>query len=167
MFLVQCMPKIMNRAAVVVGALALIGLLVTIAIYPSTISSLTRWITFAVLLILVIVLGCTLVTNFKNWGFNGIMLDFATQFMCHRLYLFVLPIVFLALSGAFYLLQLFQYRSFWSFGELSFDPSLDLYHKIKSPTRNYILSFFQVIQILWGTMFLKESFNYLVSSDAV
>ncbi len=102
MFLVQCMPRIMNRAAVIIGALALIGLLVTIAIYPSTISSMTRWITFGVVLFLVIVLGCTLVSNFRNWGLNGVMLDFATDFVCARLHLLVLPIVFLVLSGAFY-----------------------------------------------------------------
>lgn len=83
------------------------------------------------------------------------------------MYVFILPIVFLAMGVAFYFFQILQYRSFWSFGELRFDPAVDLYHHIKNPTSNLILSFFQIIQLIWGTMFLKEAFNYLISAEAV
>ncbi len=68
---------------------------------------------------------------------------------------------------AFYYFQALQYRSFWSFGQLRFDPEVDLYHKVINPTNHIILTIFQVIQIIWGTMFLKEAFNYLISAEAV
>lgn len=104
---------------------------------------------------------------FPNLGLNGVFLDFASKFVGHRVYPFLLPIVFLLLGVAFYYFQILQYRSFWSFGELKFDPELDLYHKIANPTNNVLLSIFQIIQLIWGTMFLKEAFNYLISAEAV
>ena len=167
MFFVQCCPRIMNRVSVVVGALALIAFTATIILYPSNISPMFRWVVFAISILFVLILVCTFAKYFPVWGLNGIFLDFATKFIRERLYLFVLPIVFLGLGVAFYFFQLLQYRSFWSFGELRFDPSVDLYHHIKNPTKNLILTFFQIIQIIWGTMFLKEAFNYLVSAEAV
>lgn len=167
MLFVQCCPRIMNRVAVVIGALALIGFTVTVLLYPSHINSMTRWIVFGLALILVLILVCTIAKYFTTWALNGVFLDYASKFLCARLYAFVLPIVFLALGAAFYFLQLLQYKAFWSFGELRFDPSIDLYHHIKNPTKNIILSIFQIIQIIWGTMFLKEAFNYLISAEAV
>ena len=167
MFFVQCCPRVMNRAAVVIGALALLAFTVTVLLYPSHINSMTRYIVFALALGLVLILICTIVKYFPSWALNGIFLDYASKFLCARLYAFVLPIVFLILGAAFYFLQLLQYKAFWSFGELRFDPSVDLYHHIKNPTKNIILSIFQIIQIIWGTMFLKEAFNYLISAEAV
>jgi hypothetical protein len=166
MLLVQCFPKFMNRAGVVVGTLALIGFAITIVVYPSKINTATRWIVFALALLFILVLLCTFARHWRTWGLNGIILAFASKFVGHRIYPLFLPIVFLGMGVAFYYFQLLQYRSFWSFGELRFDPAVDLYHKIKNPTKNYILSAFQLIQIIWGTVFLKEAFNYLVSADA-
>ena len=164
MILVQFCPRIMNRLAVVVGAIALIAVAVTVLLYPSGISPILRWIVFAIAVIFVIIMVCTFAKYFEVWGLNGVFLDFGTQFLCSRLYLFILPVVFLALGVAFYFFQILQYRSFWSFGNLRFDPAIDLYHHVEKPTRNLILTFFQIVQIAWGTMFLKEAFNYLVSA---
>jgi hypothetical protein len=157
----------MNRVIVVVGALALVAFTITVVVYPSNISSMFRWVVFAIALLFVLILVCTLAKYFQTWGLNGIYLDFATKFIGNRIYPFVLPIVFLALGAAFYFFQILQYRSFWSFGKLKFDPEIDLYHKIADPTNNTILSIFQIIQLIWGTMFLKEAFNYLISAEAV
>lgn len=167
MFFVQCCPRIMNRVAVVIGALALVAFTITVVVYPSNISPMMRWVVFAIALLFVLILVCTVVKYFQTWGLNGVFLDFSTKFIGNRIYPFVLPIFFLALGVAFYYFQILQYRSFWSFGQLKFDPELDLYHKIADPTNNIVLSIFQVIQIIWGTMFLKEAFNYLISSEAV
>lgn len=167
MFFVQCCPRIMNRVAVVVGAIALLAFTISILVYHTEVSSIARWIAFAAALLLVLVVVCTFAKYFQTWGMNGIYLDFASKFLGHRIYPFVLPIVFLGMGVAFYYFQLLQYRSFWSFGQLKFDPEINLYHKIANPTSNIILSIFQVIQIIWGTMFLKEAFNYLISAEAV
>ena len=167
MFFVQCCPRIMNRVTVVVGALALIAFTVTILVYPTQVSSFARWIVFGIALLFVLILVCTFAKYFQTWGMNGIYLDFAGKFLGHRIYPFVLPIIFLGMGVAFYYFQLLQYRSFWSYGQLKFDPEFDLYHKVAYPAKNIILTIFQVIQIIWGTMFLKESFNYLISSEAV
>lgn len=167
MLFVQCCAKIMNRVAVVVGALALIAFAITVILYPSNISSGFRWVVFIIALIFVLVMVCTFAKYWPAWGLNGIFLEFGTKFTRARPYTFVLPIVFLGLGVAFYFFQILQYRSFWAFGDLRFDPAVDLYHHIKNPTKNLILSFFQIIQIIWGTMFLKESFNYLISAEAV
>ncbi len=155
MFFVQCCPRVMNRAAV------------TILVYPSAINPMARWIAFAVALLFALICICTFAKYFQTWGLNGVFLDFATRFIGSRIYPFILPIIFLAMGFAFYVFEVLQYRSFWSFGQLKFDPSVDLYHRIQNPTRNLILSIFQIIQIIWGTMFLKEAFNYIISAEAV
>lgn len=164
MFLVQCCPRVMNRVAVIIGALALIAFTLTVILYPSNISAVFRWVVFVIAILFLLILICTFVKYWQVWGLNGIFLDFGTKFAFARLYIFILPIVFLGLGVAFYFFQILQYRSFWSFGELKFDPAIDLYHGIKNPTNNLILTFFQIIQIIWGTMFLKEAFNYLISA---
>ena len=155
MFMVQCCPRIMNRVSVIVGVLALIAFTVTIILYPSNISPIFRWVAFAVAILFVLIMVCTFAKYFSVWGLNGVFLEFGTKFICARLYLFVLPIIFLGLGVAFYFMEILMYRSFWSFGELQYDPAVDLYHRIKNPTLNFLLTFFQIIQIIWGTMFLK------------
>ena len=167
MFFVQCCPRVMNRVAVVIGGIALIAFAITVILYPSNISAVFRWVVFIIAVLFVLIMVCTFVKYWAVWGLNGIFLDFGTKFACQRIYVFVLPIVFLGLGVAFYFFQILQYRSFWSFGELRFDPAVDLYHHIKDPTKNLILTFFQFIQLIWGTMFLKEAFNYLISAEAV
>lgn len=167
MFLVQCCPRVMNRVAVVVGALALIAFTATIMLYPSNIPSGFRWVVFIIAVFFVLIMICTFAKYWQVWGLNGVFLDFGTKFAAHRLYVFILPIVFLAMGVAFYFFEILMYRSFWSFGELRFDPAIDLYHHVKNPTKNLLLTLFQVIQIIWGTMFLKEAFNYLISAEAV
>jgi hypothetical protein len=167
MFFVQCCPRVMNRVSVVVGALALIAFAATVILYPSNISPVFRWVVFIIAILFVLVLICTFAKYWQVWGLNGVFLEFAKKFVGARPYLFVLPIVFLGLGVAFYFFEILMYRSFWSFGELRYDPAVDLYHRIKNPTNNLILTFFQIIQVIWGTMFLKEAFNYLVSAEAV
>jgi hypothetical protein len=114
-----------------------------------------RWAVFALTLLFIVVLVCVFVKHFKYWGLNGVFLEFGSKFVCARIYPFLLPIVFLALGTAFYFFEIYQYRSFWSFGALKFDPEVNLYHTIANPTNNIILSIFQLIQIIWGTFFLK------------
>ena len=149
MFLVQCCPRIMNRVSVVVGVLALIAFTTTIILYPSNISPVLRWGVFIIAVLFVLIMVCTFVKYWKVWGLNGIFLEYGTKFVLARLYVLVLPIVFLSLGVAFYVIEMLIYRSFWSFGELSYDPADDLYHRIKSPTLNLILTFFQIVQLIW------------------
>lgn len=122
MLLVQCIPQIMNRAAVIIGTVAIIALAIAFIVYPSKINSETRFLVFAITLILLLIIICTFIKNFKSWGLNGIFLKYATKFICARLYLLLLPILFLGLMAAFFFFQVLQYRSFWSNGELEFDP---------------------------------------------
>jgi hypothetical protein len=118
MILVQCLPRIMNRVSVVVGVLAMIALSATIILYPSNISPLVRWIVFIVATVFLLIMVCTFVGYFRFWGLNGVFLEFGTTFVGERLYLLVLPIIFLALGAGFYFCEILMYRSFWSFGEL-------------------------------------------------
>ena len=155
MLLVQCLPKIMNRVGVVIGVLAIIGLAITTILYQNSANSPVKWIVFGIILLFFLIMICIFAKHFDTWGLYGIFLDFASKFVCQRIFPLIMPIVFLALGVAFYFFQLYQYRSYWSFGELKYDPEHELYHKIQYPTKNYILSAFQLIQIIWGTMFLK------------
>lgn len=116
MLFVQCCPRVMNRVAVVFGALALIAFTITILVYPSAINSGTRWIVFAIALLFVMISICTFAKYFQTWGYHGVFLDFSTKFLGDRIYPFLLPIVFLAMGFAFYVFEVLQYRSFWSFG---------------------------------------------------
>ncbi len=118
MILVQCLPRIMNRVSVVVGVLALIALSATIILYPSNISPLLRWIVFIIAVVFLLIMVCTFAKYFSMWGINGVFLEFGTKFIRERLYLLVLPIIFLALGAGFYFCEILMYRSFWSFGEL-------------------------------------------------
>lgn len=102
MFFVQCCPRVMNRVAVVVGALALLAFTITILVYPSAINSPIRWITFGVALLFVLISICTFAKYFQTWGYNGVFLDFGTKFVGARIYPFILPIIFLAMGFAFY-----------------------------------------------------------------
>lgn len=122
MLLVQCIPRIMNRAAVVIGALSLIGLAITILLYKSSINAATRYIVFAFILLFFLVMICVMTKHYNTWSLNGIFLDFASKFVLNRIFPLVMPIVFLGLGVAFYFFQLYQYRSFWTFGPLKFDP---------------------------------------------
>ena len=155
MLLVQCIPKIMFWVAIVLGTLGLLGLALTIILYPSSIGSMTRMIVFVLAALIFVILIITIIGNLAHMKYNLVFLQHSTKFICARLYTFVLPFVFLLLTAAFYFLQILQYRSFWSVGPLKFDPSTDLYHKPESPVTNYILSALQIIQIIWGTFFLK------------
>jgi hypothetical protein len=116
MFMVQCCPRVMNRVSVVVGVLALVALTATVILYKSNISGIFRWVVFGIALLFLLIMICTFVRYFSVWGLNGIFLDFGTKFICARLYLLVLPIVFLGLGVAFYFMEILMYRSFWSFG---------------------------------------------------
>lgn len=167
MLLVQCLPKIMNRVGVVLGVLSIIGLAITVLLYKSSINAATRYIVFGLIVLFFLIMICVFAKHSRTWGLYGIFLEYASKFVCARIFPLVMPIIFLALAVAFYYFQLYQYRSFWSFGPLQFDPEVNLYHRIQYPTKNIILSVFQIIQIIWGTLFLKEAFNYLVSSEAV
>jgi predicted membrane channel-forming protein YqfA (hemolysin III family) len=157
MLFVQCLPKAMNRVAVVLGIVAIIALAVCFIVYPSRIGSETRLVVFFLTVLFLLIILCTFAKNFRSWGLNGIFLEYSTKFVCARLYVLVLPFVFLFLMAAFLFCQLLQYRSFWSNGELKFEPETELYHKVESPTSNIILSVLQVIQIYWGIVFLKEA----------
>ena len=116
MLLVQCLPEIMNRVAVVVGLIAMIALAVCFIVYPSRIGSEIRMVVFALAILLLLIVGCTFAKNFKSWGLNGIFLRYASKFICARLYLLLLPVLFLGMLAAFFFFQILQYRSFWSNG---------------------------------------------------
>lgn len=155
MFLVQFIPKVMNVLSVVIGALSMIGLAVTVFLYKYSINPVVRYTVFVIIILFFFIMVCVFFKKFKTWGLYGVFLDYSSKFVCARIFPLVIPIIFLALMVAFYFFQLYQYRSFWSFGPLRFDPEHDLYHHIKEPAKNILLSSFQIIQIIWGTVFLK------------
>jgi hypothetical protein len=157
MILVQCCPTVMNKAAVIIGTIALIGLLVTIFASPNTLASSTQFIVLGLVVIFLVILACTLVKNWSALTLNGIFLKHSAKFIGSRIYLMFLPFLFIAFGFVFYFCQVYQYRSFWSYGPLKFDPSINLYQNLDSPTSNYIISAFQILQIIWGTAFLKEA----------
>lgn len=155
MLLVQLIPKAMFWFSIVVGTLGLLGLAVTIIVYPSSINNLTRMIVFALTVFIFLILLITVIGNMSHLKYNLVFLQHSTKFVCARLYTIVLPFVFILLIAAFYFFQILQYRSFWANGTLKFEPEKEIYHKIADPTKNYILSALQIIQIIWGTFFLK------------
>lgn len=74
MFLVQFLPRIMNRVAVVVGAVALVAFTISVAAYPSELNTPLRWVVFAFAVIFVLILVCVMAKYFQTWGMNGIYL---------------------------------------------------------------------------------------------
>jgi hypothetical protein len=120
MLLVQIIPKVMLWVSILLGTLGLLGLALTIILYPSHIGSLTRMIVFILASLIFIILLITIIGNYSHLKYNLVFLQHSTKFVCARLYTFVLPIVFIILGAAFYFFQILQYRSFWSFGNLKF-----------------------------------------------
>lgn len=155
MLFVQFCPKVMNRVAVVGGIICMIGLAVCILVYKTNVGPIFKWVVFGVIVFLVILCLITFLGNWRSWGLNGVFLDYSTKFVRARLHTFMYIPLFLAFMAAFVIFQAYQYRSFWSFGKLSFNPETSIYHKFENPIFSYILSALQFVQIVWGLSFLK------------
>ena len=72
--MVQFLPKFMNYAAIILGTLSMIALCVLIALYHTEYTA-SKWICFAVLLILVLITVFEVFFNSKAWAIHGILLD--------------------------------------------------------------------------------------------
>lgn len=59
-----------------------------------------------------------------------------------------------------------ELNSIWTHGNLDFDPSKSLYWEYDRSSAVF-LKILWVIQFVWGLNFIKESFNFIVSSYAV
>jgi hypothetical protein len=130
MLLVQCFPRVMNRVAVVGGLICLVGLAVCIMIRSTEGSSDTiKLIAFGITVVILLIVVCTFAGNWRSWGLNGVYLDYSTKFLCNRLHTLVYIPIFIFFVAAFAILQAFEYRSFWSFGKMTFDPETSLFHK--------------------------------------
>ena len=122
MLLVQCLPRTMFWISVIFGTLGLIGLAITIYLYPSEINSLTRFIVFGLTILILIIVLVSVFGNLNHLNYNIIFLENSTKFVGARLYTLLLPFIFILLTSAFFFCQILQYRSFWSYGTLKFDP---------------------------------------------
>lgn len=129
MLLVQIIPKVMFWVSIVLGIVGLLGLALTIILYPSNVGSMSRMIVFIFAVVIFLILVITIIGNLSHLKYNLVFLQHSTKFVCARLYTFVLPIVFIILGAGFFFIQILQYRSFWSYGNLKFEPATDLYHK--------------------------------------
>jgi hypothetical protein len=75
MFLVQIIPKIMFWFSVVFGTLALVGLVITILIYPSNINPMARFVILGLTALLLIVVVCSIGCNISHLKYNIIFLQ--------------------------------------------------------------------------------------------
>lgn len=160
MLFVQFLPQCMNRTAVVLGLLVMLGLVICIALYDTTYVK-SKWVAFGIFLAIIIITAITVWWNMNSWKVNGIFLKEASNMVCDRIYVLAYIPLFLILAFLFSLLLLFEFRSFWMHGNLSFQPEKYLYHELHG-SGTIILTILWFLQAVWGFTFLKEACNYLV-----
>ena len=86
--------------------------------------------------------------------------------VCDRIYVLAYIPLFVLIAVAFGFIMIYEFKSIWTHGDVTFEPEQYLYHEVKGAWPN-ILSILWVIQAIWGLTFIKESFNFCVSGTAV
>lgn len=151
--LVQCIPKIMNKAVIILAFLVVLALSICAFTYYH--DNTGRIIIGVLVLLTFIIIILSTCKNRRSLEMNGVFLDNATKMLRSDKWgtFFYIPL-FIALLTCFILLIVYEFRSFWAGGSLAFDANKSLFWEFNSPGP-IILSSFMIVQIIWGLSFLK------------
>jgi hypothetical protein len=143
----------MNFVAVGLGMLVL--LITTIAVFTySTQYTKMKIFIGIVLLLLFIFFGLTIYKHYDSLSLHSIYLKWSTKMLVDRkLTILYIPIFMLLLVGFIFMI-VGEFAGFWSAAHLNFDPHTQIYHEL-SGVYSSIMSFFLIVQFIWGLSFVK------------
>lgn len=156
--LVQCWPKFMNKAVIMLGSLVILALAICMFTYHyDAYGKIFVAILLLVLFFIIVLSSCK---NRRCVDMNGVFLSNASQMLgtSKCLTFLYIPLFILLLVG-FIFLVIYEFRSFWAGGDLSFDAESSIFWEFSS-VGPIILSVFLAIQVVWGLSFLKEACKY-------
>lgn len=153
MVLVQCCAKMMTKFVPILACVVLLGLGISLFIYPSE-SPLKIPIAIAIIIML-LVLVCSYCEHRKDMELFGIFMNHGTKMLggskcCTFLYI----LLFWVCTLGFLALLVFEFKCFWGGGNLTFDKEKSVYWEFEG-AGSTILTVLLVIQAYWGLNFLK------------
>jgi hypothetical protein len=114
-----------------------------------------KWVLASLLLVLFLIIALSSCKNRRALNMNGVFMESAANMLSKsKCCTFVYIPIFLALLTGFIFLLIYEFRSFWAGGQITFDPEKSLYWSFHS-AGPIVLTVFMVIQAIWGFSFLK------------
>lgn len=156
---VQCFPTGVNYGIVVVSAIALVFAVVLVFAFRTD----EAGIRSAIGLILVVILVILAVSVYKNSisiKIHGIFLNYASKIISRRLGLLTYIVLYLVLLILLIGLVILEFVGFWSGGRKIFLPAEYIYYKLEGLSVSSLLAVVLVVQLVWGTAFLKQSCTF-------
>lgn len=68
-------------------------------------------------------------------------------------------LAFILILAGFIGMMVWEFTGFWTAGHLKYDPSNQIYHELYG-TFPTIMTFFMIVQTIWGLAFIKEACNF-------
>ena len=123
---VQCCPRFWNKAVIYLSAIVILGLAICLWIYPSDHSSKVPLAIALVVLFFCIILSLCL--HKSEFEFQDIFMDAATRMLKddNCCVFFYIPL-FMLFTAAFGIILIFEFKSFWGGGELTFDKEKSIF----------------------------------------
>jgi len=152
--LVQCLPRVINWIVLGVSVLVILGLSICVYLYYANSSG--RILVGVLLTLLFILILLSLIRNRKAITLNGVFLESAAEMFRSGgkwATIFYIPL-FIAFLTAFIMIVIYEFRSYWTGGNLEFDTTKSVFWEFNSPG-SVVLSVFLIIQTVWGLSFLK------------
>lgn len=118
--LVQCFPKFMNIAVIVLATLVILALAICVFTYQYNANGkILVGILLCILFFIILLSSCK---NRKSVTINGVFLDHASRMLgtSKCMTFFYIPLFILFLVGFIFLI-IYEFRSFWAWGDLHFD----------------------------------------------
>jgi hypothetical protein len=162
---VQFFPKQINKYIIYVGAVMLFILVICIWTYPTDYIK-SKIVVGLFFIAALIILLLTVWLYRKAVQANGVFLHQATKFIGELPILLLNIPIFVGILILFQYIMILELNSIWTHANLGFDPANSLYWEYDNSS-GVFLKFLWIIQFVWGMQFIKESFNYIVSSHAI
>lgn len=143
----------MNFVAVGLGMLVLLITTIAVFTYSTQYIKLKIFIGI-VLLLLFIFFGLTIYKHYDSLYLHSIYLKWSTKMLVDRKLTVVYIPIFLVVLIGFIIMIVLEFSGIWTAGKLNFDPTTQVYHEL-SGVYSTIMSFFLVVQFIWGLSFIK------------
>lgn len=126
--LVQLLPKIMNKVVIILGCLVILAL--SICMFAYHWNDTGKWVLAALLLVLFFVIALSSYKSRRSWEMNGVFLEAAAKMLrtSKCLSFFYIPVFMLLLTGFIFLI-IYEFRSFWTGGSITFDPNKSIFYE--------------------------------------
>lgn len=156
--LVQLIPLIMNFVVVALGMAMLLIIVICVFTYDTDLVKFKIFIAIF-MLVLFVFFALTIYKHFASLYLHSIYLKWSTVMCANRkMSIFYIPI-FICIVVGFTAIMIWEFTGFWTAGSINYDPNYQIYHELSGayPT---VMSFFMVIQLIWGLSFIKEACIY-------